>query len=327
MSDLTAVILNWNQPDYAVRSAECLIADGLPASRVVVVDNGSTDASWERFERELRGCHLVRIAENLGFARGNNLGARALRGSAYLFVNSDAFVHRPGSVRALLGALDAPGVGIVVPRLLNEDLTLQPVAVPAPRPGAALARASGLSRFVPNRFQPHWGTHWDHGRSQEIEAAAPGAVLLVRGTLWDALGGFTETSFMYAEDLDLCLRARERGSAVWFCGEAEFVHLGGGSTDWDEPSRAERSGRANGELIRAHLSPAKARLTLAVVRAGFAGRRAFRRVTGNGAAAATYEGLLRGYRAAGHGEREVSTAEPEIAVLRPDASSEEAMSA
>src|SRR5262249_3307189 len=158
--------------------------DGVAAARIVVVDNGSNDGSWDRLVDVLRGCHLARVDENVGFARGNNVGASVLPGTSYLFVNSDAFVHRPGSVQALLVELDRAGVGIVVPRLLNEDLTLQPVAVPAPGPGSALVRASGLSRLVPNRFQPHWSTHWDHANSREIEAAAPGAVLLVEGSLW-----------------------------------------------------------------------------------------------------------------------------------------------
>src|SRR5205085_1249003 len=82
--------------------------------------------------------------------------------------------------------------------------------------------ASGLSRFVPNRLQPALGTHWDHAESRLIHAAK-GAVLLVRGTAWAALGGFDERLFMYAEDLDLFRRAASAGWRARFVAEAEFV--------------------------------------------------------------------------------------------------------
>jgi N-acetylglucosaminyl-diphospho-decaprenol L-rhamnosyltransferase len=295
---LTAVVLDWNHADLAIRSVEGILAEGVAASRIVVVDNGSTEENWKRLSARLGDCHLVRLDENTGFARGNNAGARALDGSAYLFVNSDAFVHRRGSVAALLRAFERPAVGVVVPRLLNEDLTLQPSVVAAHRPGNALVRASGLSRLVPNALQPHWSTHWDHRSSRTVECAV-GAVMLVRGSLWHELGGFPETSFMYAEDLGLCVAAAERGSTVWFCGEAEFVHLGGGSTNllWDDEARAERVGRANAALIRSSLSPLGSRLTLAFTRAGLAGRLGIKKLAGNERAAAEYRGALRGYGA------------------------------
>jgi GT2 family glycosyltransferase len=324
MNELTAVVLNWNQPDYTIRAAGSLIGDGVPSSRIVVVDNGSTDGSWDRFTEALSSCHLVRIEQNVGFARGNNVGAAVLPGTAYLFVNSDAFVHGPGSVSRLVRALDERDAGIVVPRLLNEDLTLQRSVVPATTPAVALVHASGLSRFVPNRMRPHWSTYWNHVDSREIETAN-GAVFLVRGPLWNELGGFRETSFMYAEDLDLCWRARERGARVWFASEAEFVHLGGASTRWDAYGRSERVGAANAAMIRDHLSPGLATFTLGVIRTGFAARFAYRRLTRNKAAAAECAGLVRGYGARSRvaDEKPIS---PEIMVLRPDAVVEESRS-
>lgn len=319
LASLTAVVLNWNQPELTIRSVESLTGDGVSASRIVVCDNGSTDRSWERLAASLRDCQRVRISENIGFARGNNVAARTLPGSAYLFVNSDAFVRRGGSTAALVRALDRQDVGVVFPRLLNEDLTLQPSVLALHRPASALVRASGLSRLLPNRLQPHWSTHWDHGSSREIECAV-GAVMLVRGSLWDELGGFPETSFMYGEELGLCLLAATAGWKAWFCAEAQFVHIGGGSTRqrWDDAERAERIGQANAALIREHLSPSDARLTLAFTRAGLAARLAYRRLTHDQAAADTYAGLLSGY-----GDQHAdpasgpSPAHPTIDIVRP----------
>jgi N-acetylglucosaminyl-diphospho-decaprenol L-rhamnosyltransferase len=290
----TAVVVNYETPDYTIRAVRALIGDGLPPDRIVVVDNGSTDGSVERLRAELPGCRIERLEENVGYARGANRGAGLLTGDAYLLVNNDAFVERPGTLEALSRALEDPGVGIAVPRLLNEDRTLQPNAMPLTTPAVALVRASGLSRLIPNRWQTQWSTHWDHSTTQDIESA-DGPVYLVRGALWEELAGYTEREYMYAEDLDLCLRARRAGWRIRFVHEAAFVHIGMGSTRWTSAERAERIGRSEAAMIREHLSPLKARLTLTFVGAGLVGRWLIYRLLGNRDAAASLRGSLKGY--------------------------------
>ena len=322
LDSLTAVVLNWNQADLAIRSVEALVDDGMPPTRIVVVDNGSTDGSWERLSTSLRHCRRVRISENVGYAQGNNAGARALTGDAYLFVNSDAFVHRPGSVTALVRALERASVGVVFPRLLDESHALQPSVFPLPGPPSAFVRAIGLSRLVPDALQPRFGTHWAHGTSREIECAA-GAVILVRNTTWAAVGGFPETAFMYAEETGLCLSAARLGWKAWFCADSEFTHLSGGSTGerWNDAQRAERIATANARLIRDHLPPLDRRLTLAFVRAGLIARQGYWTLAGKDAAVAECRALLRGY--ASHdenGEDDGRLVDPAIDVFEPDSS-------
>jgi N-acetylglucosaminyl-diphospho-decaprenol L-rhamnosyltransferase len=293
---LTVVICNWGTPDLTVRSAQAVIADGVAAERVVVVDNGSEDDSYARFQTELAGCELVRLDENIGFARASNLGATRLPGEAYLFVNNDAFVEKPGSVGALLGTLENDQVGVAAPRILNPDLTLQSTVVPISSPLVELVRASGASRFLPNAVQPSWSTHWDHGEAREIQAVN-GAVLLVRGRTWKELGGFAERAYMYAEDLDLCWRARLAGWKVWFTPESEFVHLGNVASGrhWSTPQRAEMVGRSEADMIRTHQSRPAAALTVGLISAGLAARWLAFTATGKREAAASLRGGLRGY--------------------------------
>jgi GT2 family glycosyltransferase len=302
LSDATAVVLNWRTPDHTVRAGRALLVDGIPAERLVVVDNGSGDGSAEVLRRELPGCRLLALPENVGFARGNNLGAHELPGRAFLFVNSDAFVHRPGSVGRLLHSTDAERIGLAVPRLLNEDLTLQRSVVPTSAPLPELVRASGLSRFVPNRLQPFLGTHWDHGESRAIQAAI-GAVVAVRADAWKALGGFDEREFMYAEDIDLFWRARELGFEVRFVVDAEFVHLGNasGGRRWSDPARAERVARAEAAMIREHLPPGQATVTLGLMALGVGARAVVRGAQRRRDEAATLRATLRGYGAGARG--------------------------
>jgi N-acetylglucosaminyl-diphospho-decaprenol L-rhamnosyltransferase len=273
------------------------MADGVPAHRVVVVDNGSADGSVEHLRSELKGVHVKALETNTGFARGNNIGAAALAGAAYVFVNSDAFVHARGSVARLLAAFDDPRVGLVVPRLLNRDLSLQPNVFPAATPLPALVRAAGLSRFVPNKFQPALGAHWDHSESRAVQTAT-GGVIAARADVWQLLGGFNEARFMYAEDLDLFWRTRELGRQARFVADAEFIHLGNASGEarWTGPARAERIARAEAAMIRDHLPTTRGTLTLTLMALGVGGRAAFYRLRGNADRAAIMEGWLRGYR-------------------------------
>ena len=166
LDGLTTVVINYGLPDLTVRCVRALVGDGVRPERIVIVDNGSTDDSVERLRGTFPECPFVALEENVGYARAANAGAAALDGTHYLIMNNDAFVHIPGSVAALVDALEAdPERGIVVPRVRNDDMTLQRTVKPLDTPAVALVRASGLSRFVPNRFQPRWSTHWNHDRS------------------------------------------------------------------------------------------------------------------------------------------------------------------
>ena len=296
LRSLTVVITNWGTPDYTVRAAQAVIADGVPADRVVVVENGSTDDSWSRLQQRLGDCMLIRLDENIGFGRATNLGAERLPGSNYLLVNNDAFVLEPGSVGRMLECLGDPRVGLVVPRLRNPDLTLQPSVVPSHRPAAELVRASGLSRFVPNRWQPRWSTHWDHDASREVDSAI-GPVMLVRGETWERVGGFDERIYMYAEDLDLCWRVRLLEQSIWFCADAEFIHIGNAAASraWTSPRRAELVARSEADMIHRHHSAPTALLTIALICLGLAGRFAVHWLLRNPDAAATLRASLRGF--------------------------------
>lgn len=87
--------VDWNLPDHTARCVAALKRDGVPASRIVLVENGRTARTWSRVSTELGDCVLVRIDVNVGFARANNIGARALPGKAYILVNNDASSRSP----------------------------------------------------------------------------------------------------------------------------------------------------------------------------------------------------------------------------------------
>jgi N-acetylglucosaminyl-diphospho-decaprenol L-rhamnosyltransferase len=299
LRSITVVIASWGTPEHTLRSAGAVIADGVPAERVVVVDDGSQDDSADRLARELPDCVLVRLPQNVGYASAANAGVAALPGTSYLILNNDAFVHRPGSVAAMVNAMSDERVAIVVPRLLNPDLSLQPSVRPVDTPLVALVRASGLSRFIPNRHQPSWSTHWDHAASREIHVA-DGAVLLVRRDAWEELSGFSPRAYLYAEDTDICWRAERLGRTVWFESGAEFIHIGNATAGqrWSDPERAERVSRSEARLLRERLPPVRASLSILFTAAGLLARGAAFALRGEPERSDAARAQLRGYLSA-----------------------------
>jgi N-acetylglucosaminyl-diphospho-decaprenol L-rhamnosyltransferase len=292
------VILNWNLADLTLRCVRALVEDGIATQEIVVVDNGSASGETDRLQRELPGgVQVLALPENIGYARASNAGAAARPDADnYLLVNNDAFVHAPESTKLLLRALEHEGVGIAVPRLLNEDLTLQRNVVPFRSPAIAIALASGLSRLIPNRWQPRWSTHWDHGASRRVDAAA-GTVTAVRGGLWRELGGYAERELMFSEDIDLCWRARKRGFDTWFERDAVFVHLGDATgSAGTNTRRAELVAESDASMIQDELGPLSARLTIAILAGGYAIRSVVFKALRRDTAAAGAAAALRGYR-------------------------------
>lgn len=296
-SEVTAVVVNWRTPELTARAARALIADGVPPQRVAVVDDGSGDGSARRLLRALPGGVVVALPDNHGYGHAVNAGVRELPARlAYLIVNSDAFVHAPGSVGRLLRALGDPAVGAAAPRLLDTDLRLAPSVYPLPTPLPSAIRAAGLSRFVPDSLAPRLGAHWRHGNSRAIQYAI-GAVVLVRAAAWAQLGGFDERNVIYAEDQDLFWRLRRLGWRSRFVADAEFVHVGGASTSlrWDAAGRAERVAASERALVRENLAAPSARTTIGLMAAGAAGRSLYWGARGDSARAKEQLAWARGY--------------------------------
>jgi GT2 family glycosyltransferase len=291
------VIVNWKLPEMTTRCVRALVDDGVPSERIVIVDNGSKGDSVEHLAANHPSSVLVTLPENVGYARAANEGVRALPSEVYGFVNNDAFVHRAGSTALLVETAMTDRIGIAVPRLLNEDLSLQPSVVPLTSPSNALVRATGLSRFIPNRWQPEWSTHWDHSHSRDIQCVT-GAVMVVRGELWERIGGFTSKTVMYGDELHLFWRARELGWRARFVAEAEFVHLGNASASqqWNSTGRAEALGAAEAVALRQLMSPNRARLTVALTAAGLIARLPVFAAMRNRAAVAGIRAYIRGQR-------------------------------
>ncbi len=238
MTSLDIVIVNWNAGD---RLRDCLgslqpavahaVGHGIRVDRVVVVDNGSEDGSADRLPAAGLPLIVVRNPDNRGFAAACNQGAAASHAGALLFLNPDTLVA-PDSLTVAVTALADPAhaqVGILGVKLIDEDGTVARRCARFPAPARLIGHAVGLDRVLPRLVRPHFLTEWDHATTRPVDQVM-GAFFLIRQPVFAALGGFDERFFVYFEDVDLSLRARERGWTSLYLASTAVRHAGGGSS-------------------------------------------------------------------------------------------------
>ncbi|MBC8104576.1 MAG: glycosyltransferase family 2 protein [Cytophagales bacterium] len=198
-----------------------------------VLDNASTDGSAEMVAREFSSVHLIRSETNRGFSGGNNPLLENLGADYALLLNSDAVCH-PGAFDTLLSWADAnPKAGIIGPKVLNTDGSLQFSCRRFPTFAAGLFRNVYLGRLFPNNkpAADYLMQDFDHAAAREVDWVS-GCVLLIRRACLDAIGPLdAETFFMYCEDMDWCLRAHNADWSVVYAPDAVFTHAIGRSSD------------------------------------------------------------------------------------------------
>jgi GT2 family glycosyltransferase len=218
-------VVSWNTRDLLAACLRSLRPD-VEAGRaeVWVVDNGSRDGSPELVREAFPWATLLLPEDNLGYGPAVNLVAAATRSEWVAPSNADVELE-PGALAALLRAGQAhPEAGLIGPRLVLPDGSTQPGAQPFPGVLEAVGRNLGLHRVsgrVGERL--YLRGYWDPDQPGEADWLT-GAFFLVRRRAWDAVGGFDESQWMYAEDLDLCWRVRHAGWTVRYEPSALVRH-------------------------------------------------------------------------------------------------------
>lgn len=228
---VAVVVVTYNSADVVAGLLESLPAGlGDVPAQVVVVDNGSRDDTLEVVRSTAPDATVVATGRNDGYAAGINAGvAEAGNAVAILVLNPDVRLG-PGCVPELLRALDRTGAGVVVPRLddaagqlihsRRREPTLRRTLADALLGAERAGRIADLGEVVtdPGAYRVESATDWAEGSTQLISAAC-----------WRAAGPWDESYFLYSEETDFALRARDSGYQTWFVPAAHAVHLEGGS--------------------------------------------------------------------------------------------------
>ncbi len=223
----SAITLNYASWPLTLRCVASLRQTGDSDLEIIVVDNDQEDVP------ELpSGVRLIRNPENLGFARACNRGIAAASAETLVLVNPDSLV-REEFFEEMEGFLKQhPSVGIVGPRILDADGTLQ---LSARREvsmiSGLLGRTSFLTRLFPKSslVKSQFPAAVGSGSPTPVDWVS-GACMTIRRETIERIGPLDERFFMYFEDADLCRRAREAGIAVYYVPDITVVHQAGGST-------------------------------------------------------------------------------------------------
>lgn len=231
MIELSVIILNFNTEDYLhnlLRSIEEQNLDFLQGQlEVIVVDNSSTDGSVKMVQREFSWVKIIKNKRNLGFAKANNQAIKIAKGEIILLLNSDTLV-KDDSLEKIVELLNKnQNAGAATARLELTDKSLDLACHRGfPTPWNAFTYFFGLERLFPN-FKIFSGYHqtWKDFNIQHEVDAISGACFFIKRKAIEEVGLLDERFFMYAEDLDWCLRLRKAGWKIFYYPQAKIIHF------------------------------------------------------------------------------------------------------
>ncbi|MBA2347139.1 MAG: glycosyltransferase family 2 protein [Solirubrobacterales bacterium] len=223
MTELSVLVASHNAWAWTERALAALDEHTECSFEVVVVDNASTDGTLDCLPQRFPEARLVVNDTNEGFGPATNRAAELARSPVVLLLNTDAVVG-PGWYPPLAEQLDRPGVGAVVPALVNPNGSLQGAGALLGADGSVVSYGAGAdvgdARFAFRRVVPF----------------GPAACLLMRRADFLAVGGLDPVyAPAYFEDVDLCFKLAERGLRTVYEPEVRVLHGGFASSG---PGRA-----------------------------------------------------------------------------------------
>lgn len=227
--DISLIIVNYKSRH---KLAACLesIKKAAPVGlsyEIIVVDNASGD-ELNYLLRDFNNVKLIVSQKNLGMGGGNNLGIDAAKGEYVFILNPDTILST-GAVETLLSHLKInPKIGIIGPKLLNSDNSLQYSCLRFPNFFIPFWRRTSLGRYFRNCSTNFQMQDVDHSLIQEVDWLMGSALMfkkeieLSQGKIWRPR--FDERYFMYFEDTDLCRTAWSQGLSVVYNPQAILIH-------------------------------------------------------------------------------------------------------
>ena len=262
MTDVSAIIVNWNTRELLLKCIDSLLRCTRSVSlEVIVVDNASADGSADAVRNQFPGVRLIVNDANLGFAKANNIGIRASSGRYVCLVNSDVEVH-DGCLDTLCAFMDSSRtIAVAGPRVLWPDGSMQSTCRKFPGLWNNLCPALGLDRLFP---RTSWlsGEHmfyFAHDRRRDVDVLV-GCLMIARREAFHTIGLLDEQFFIYAEDVDWCRRFRSGGWSVAFCPDAQATHRGRSSSSSNPARFSIEQLKAVFQYWRKHHGPVKCTL-------------------------------------------------------------------
>jgi GT2 family glycosyltransferase len=210
------IIVHYDTPSLL----QCCLASLLsthcaPIQQIVVVDNASPGHTVRHIASEFPRAEFVFQDSNVGFAAACNEGIRHTHSPYCLILNPDTLITGR-DVETIVGSMsELSDAGVVAPRLLNPDGSLQLSCRRFPTLLAVLLRATHLEALLPGPVDEYLMRGWDHAQRSRVDWVI-GACMLLRRAAIEEVGLLDEGFFLYYEDTDLAFRLAESGWNVYY---------------------------------------------------------------------------------------------------------------
>jgi GT2 family glycosyltransferase len=213
--------VNWNSGRRLQKCLETLSG----ATKVVIVDNASTDGSIDGLATDQLPVEMISNSANRGFAAGCNQGAAQGTAPYILFLNPDTALSSTALSTALnfMDSDEGRRVAICGLRLVDAEGNTLPSCARFPTAWHMVGRSVGLDRVAPRLVPPHMMLDWSYNERRDVDQVQ-GAFFLIRRAVFEELKGFDERFFMYFEELELSLRVRRAGWRSTFLPDATVFH-------------------------------------------------------------------------------------------------------
>jgi len=222
--ELSIVILNYNASVFLELCVESVTrATKNIAVEIIVADNDSTDDSIARLTATYKNVKVLRLDDNYGFSKGNNIAVEQARGEFICLVNPDVIVGENVFESCLAFAKVKSKTGFIGIKLIDGKGNFLPESKRrVPKPWNAMKKLLGFSSsYYDNRISEN--------QDGETEILV-GAFMLGRKSVYQQLGGLDERYFMYGEDIDLSYTTLQQGYQNYYLGSLKAIHFKGEST-------------------------------------------------------------------------------------------------
>jgi GT2 family glycosyltransferase len=231
--DLSIIIINWNSAEFVKKCLASVYANVENLRfEVIVVDNASFDDCEKMLEDEFSDVKFIQSSKNMGFAGANNLAFKSSCGRNILFLNPDTEIVGPAIQQMVAFLENTPQAGIVGCKLLNSDYSKQTSCI---QPFPSILNQAFDSEFLATVFPNAsiWGRRplQENDDRPAVVEVISGACLGIKRDTFENIGLFTPDYFMYAEDCDLCYKAKQAGWQAYYLSRATVIHYSGRSSD------------------------------------------------------------------------------------------------
>lgn len=193
---------------------------------IIVVDNNSGDDLEQLIKTDFPSVKFIQTGKNSGMGAGNNAGIKVARGEYILILNPDIYITGD-SIKAMLQYLkNHQKIGLIAPKLLNPDHSLQYTCYRWHETLTPLYRRTGLQKipFIKKKIDKFLMLDYDHQGIKDVDWVQ-GSCMMLPARIFKEVGLFDESFFMYFEDTDLCRRIWLAGYKVVYLGEVAVIHM------------------------------------------------------------------------------------------------------